>query len=288
MPVIRGYRFPDDASPEEITEALASVEAGGGELGPIQYSGTPDDPRLPGQSMELGLLGSLLDPSGMIGPSNLAGITKVAPRVARQAPGTIRAITSRLRPQSSGPFSLDDVLQQTGRLAQEKALEPIKRGITDFTRKAAQKELKKVPLLGSILETLEEQGAKAADEVGEGVTKKATQAGGRAARKASKKAPGSPSSAAKPKATTSAPPKRPRPSQAMRGASGPELQRRAAAREAAVARLRPQEPELGQSLADEGLEELMQRSLDIESRMAAAGLTEAEKAFVRAQLRGSL
>lgn len=71
-----------------------------------------------------------------------------------------------------------------------------------------------------------------------------------------------------------------RKTQAMRGASGPELERRAAARARAVGRPRSEAPELAVDFMDP-----LEASIMLEQRMAAEGLTPAERIFLRAALR---
>jgi len=73
-------------------------------------------------------------------------------------------------------------------------------------------------------------------------------------------------------------------SQAMRGASKPALERRAAAR--VKAQSRPPEPEMG---APDDLEALLGQSLELEQKLAREGLTPIERAAKRAAiLRGEL
>lgn len=66
---------------------------------------------------------------------------------------------------------------------------------------------------------------------------------------------------------------------AMRGASGPELERRAAARARAVARETP-------AGLEDDLTALLQGSVEAEQAMTQAGLNPAERALVRSVLRG--
>jgi len=69
------------------------------------------------------------------------------------------------------------------------------------------------------------------------------------------------------------------PSQAMRGASGPALERRAAARAKAVARPALAEPEMPGDFTD-----VLEQSLALEARMTAEGLTPVEKILIRGMM----